>query len=133
MPSLATKDSVSYPQSEFVGTGKCFVGIERTHGTSPPLLRCSIRRHATRTHQPYSWRAGEPAPALLRTISHVLRGIPQPFMAIRSLRMYIVVGRRGLQDAPNREYRDKSILLDVTHADSQAQVPLRGRKLTTAN
>ena len=40
--------------------------------------------------------------------------------------MDIVIRRGSLRDAPNREYRDKSILLDVTHADPQAQVYLRG-------
>ena len=40
--------------------------------------------------------------------------------------MDIVIRRGSLRDAPNREYRDKSILLDVTHADPQAQVHLRG-------
>ena len=40
--------------------------------------------------------------------------------------MDIVIRRGSLRDAPNREYRDKSILLDVTHADPQAQVHPRG-------
>ena len=40
--------------------------------------------------------------------------------------MGIVIRRGSLRDAPNMEYRDKSILLDVTHADPQAQVHLRG-------
>ena len=40
--------------------------------------------------------------------------------------MDIVIRRGNLRDDPNREYRDKSILLDVTHADPQAQVNLRG-------
>ena len=30
--------------------------------------------------------------------------------------------RGDLRDAPNREYREKTILLDGTHADPQAQV-----------
>ena len=37
-----------------------------------------------------------------------------------------VIRREGLWDAPKREYREKPILLDVTHADPQAQVHLRG-------
>ena len=40
--------------------------------------------------------------------------------------MDIVIRRGSLRDAPNREYRDKSILLDVAHADPRAQVHLRG-------
>ena len=39
--------------------------------------------------------------------------------------MGIVVRRGGFRASPNRENRDKSILLDVTHADPQAQVYLR--------
>ena len=39
--------------------------------------------------------------------------------------MDIVVRRGGLRNAPNPEYRDKSVLVDVTHADPQAQVHLR--------
>ena len=34
--------------------------------------------------------------------------------------------RGDLRDAPNQEYSDESILLDVAHADPQAQVHLRG-------
>ena len=40
--------------------------------------------------------------------------------------MDIVVRRGGLRGAPNREYREKAILLDVTHEDPQAQIHLRG-------
>eukprot|EP00904_Undaria_pinnatifida_P005611 jgi/Undpi1/217/HiC_scaffold_1.g00214.m1 len=43
----------------------------------------------------------------------------EPFTADRNLWMVIVDRRRGLRDAPNREYRDKSILLGVTHSDPQ--------------
>ena len=41
--------------------------------------------------------------------------------------MCVAVRRGGHTDAPIREYKEKSILLDVTHADPQAQVRLRGR------
>ena len=40
--------------------------------------------------------------------------------------MGIVVRRGGIRDAPIGEYGKKSILLDVTHADPQAQIHLRG-------
>ena len=60
---------------------------------------------------------------LLHAISHTLKrlGIShqgesgEPFTTDRNLRMGIVIRRGGLRDAPNREYREKSILLDVTH------------------
>ena len=50
----------------------------------------------------------------------------EQFTADQNLRMGIVVRKRGLRDAPNGEYREKSILLAVTHADPQAQIHLRG-------
>ena len=50
----------------------------------------------------------------------------EPFTADKHLWMDIVIRRRGLRDGPNREYRDTSILLDVTPAGPQAQVYLRG-------
>ena len=37
-----------------------------------------------------------------------------------------IVRRGGRSDAPNQDYREKSILLDVTHADPQAQVHRQG-------
>ena len=71
---------------------------------------------------------------LLHTISRTLKRIGiqhqvesgEPVTAETNLRKDIVIRRGSLGDAPNREYRDKSILLDVTHADPQAQVHLRG-------
>ena len=39
--------------------------------------------------------------------------------------MDIVVRRGGLRSTPNLENRDRSILVDVTHADPQAQVHMR--------
>ena len=36
-----------------------------------------------------------------------------------------IVVRKDLRSAPNPEHRDKSILVDVTHADPQAQVHLQ--------
>ena len=71
---------------------------------------------------------------LLHAISGTLKrlGIPhqvesgEPFTGERNLRIDIVIRRGSLRDAPNLEYRDKSVLLDVPHADPQAQVHLRG-------
>ena len=44
----------------------------------------------------------------------------------RNLKMVIGIRRGNLWDAPNGEYRDTFILLDVTHAHPQAQVHQRG-------
>ena len=47
-------------------------------------------------------------------------------MPDRNLRINIVVRSGDLGDAPNREYSDKFIMLNVTHADPHVQVHLRG-------
>ena len=60
----------------------------------------------------------------LGILHHVESG--KPFTADRNVPMDIVIRRRGLRNAPNREYRDMPILPDVTHADLQAQVHLGG-------
>ena len=80
-------------------------------------LICPIAGAQVNQHQP-----------LLHAISRTLKrlGVPhqlesvEPVTADKNLRMDIVV-RRGLRNAPNPEYRDKSILVHVTHADPQAQ------------
>ena len=51
-----------------------------------------------------------------------------PFHADRDLRMDIVIEAGGLRDATASEYRDKSMLLDVTYADPQAGGPHARRK-----
>ena len=43
-----------------------------------------------------------------------------------NLRMDIVVRRGDPRDAPNTAYREKFILLDVTHTDPNAQIYLQG-------
>ena len=64
-------------------------------------------------------------------ISHQIES-GEPFTADRNLRMDIAVKRSGLRVAPNREYREKSILLvDVSHADPQAQVHTREEAVLT--
>lgn len=70
---------------------------------------------------------------LLRAVSRTLRRLGilhqvergEPLTADRNLRMEIVTRRGDLRDAPNREYPDKSILLDVTHDDPQEPEDLR--------
>ena len=49
----------------------------------------------------------------------------EPFTADRNLRMDIIIRRGGLRDASNREYTNKSILLNVNHADPQVQAQVR--------
>ena len=70
---------------------------------------------------------------LFHATSRILKrlGVPhqvesgEPFTADRNLRMDIVVRKGGLRNAPNPEYRDKSILVGVAHAKPQAQVNLQ--------
>ena len=49
----------------------------------------------------------------------------EPFTVGINFRNDIVVRRGGFRNAPNPEYRDKSIPVDVTHAGQQAQVHLQ--------
>ena len=48
-----------------------------------------------------------------------------PFHADRDLRMEIVIEAGGLRDSTASEYRDKSIVIDVTYAGPQAGVHIR--------
>ena len=57
-------------------------------------------------------------------LSHQVEG-GEPITADRNLRMDSVVRRGRLRNVPNPEHRDKSILVNVTHADPQAQVHLQ--------
>ena len=115
--------------------GKAVHRDRGARGNEVPLLRCSRRvdiRHA-RICPRDGAQVNQHRP-LLHAISRTLKwlGIPhqvessEPFMADKKLPIDIVIMRGGLRVALNRAYRDKSILLDVTHANPQAQVLLRG-------
>ena len=54
-----------------------------------------------------------------------------PFTGERNLSMDIVVRPGALSNASSSAYRHKEILLDVTHADPQAQVHLRNGSVTS--
>ena len=113
------------PASQFVGIGKSFMGIEEHVAVRCPCCKCGRRGHPTCTHLPQSRGAGDSHHPLLHEISRTLKrvGVPhqvergEPFSADRDLRMDIMVRRGGHRDSQNREYREKSILLDVTYAD----------------
>eukprot|EP00904_Undaria_pinnatifida_P007452 jgi/Undpi1/3837/HiC_scaffold_16.g07206.m1 len=121
------------PASEFVTAGKRFLGIEEFLAARCP--RCSEAevnaRHARLCH-----RAGAQVnqhQPLVHALSRTLKSMSvrhqvesgAPFHADRDLRMDIVIEAGGLRDATAPEYRDKSILLDVTYADPQAGVHMR--------
>ena len=94
------------------------VDVDTRHAHIFPVAGAQVNQHQPRVH------------AISRTLKRlgVLHQVEsgEAFMVDRNLRMDIVVRRSGLRDAPNREYREKSILLDVTHADPHAQVHRRG-------
>ena len=85
------------------------VGVDTRHARICPRAGAQVNQH-----QP-----------LLDAISRSLKrhGAPhqaesgEPFTADRNLRMDIIVRGGGFWNAPNPEYRDKSILVDVIHAD----------------
>ena len=54
-----------------------------------------------------------------------------PFTGDQNLSMGIVIRTGALANASSPEYRNKRILLDVTHADPQAQVHLRNGSATS--
>ena len=54
-----------------------------------------------------------------------------PFTGERNLSMDVVIRPGALDNASSSAYRHKGILLDVTHADPQAQVHLRSGSATS--
>ena len=121
------------PETEFVGIRRCFMGVEERVAVRLPC--CDATDVETR-HTRICPRAGAQMTQhqpFLHAISRILKLIGvshqvesgEPFTAGRNFRMDIVVRRGGLRNARSPEYRDKPILVDVTHADSHAQVHLR--------
>ena len=120
------------PASEFVGMGRRFLGIEERVAVRCPCcdavdvdtrhaLKCSRSGAQVNQHQPLLHVISRSFTRL--GISHQVES-GEPFTAERNLQMVVI--RRHLRDTPNREYKDKSIPLDVTHADPQVQVHLQG-------
>ena len=116
-----------------VGMGRWFMGIE-DYGAM--RCRCCDAVDENTSHARMCPRAGAQVNQhrpLVHAMSCTLKRLGirrqmesgEPFTVDRNLRMYIVVRREGLRDPPNREYRNMSILLDVTHADPRAQIHLR--------
>ena len=136
MPSGETNGlTPGHTRRRVCGHGKAVHWDRGTRGSEVLLLRCRGRGHAPRAHLSQSRGTGKSTPTArprdVRNAEAPGNSTPQvesgePFAADRNLRMGIVVRRGSLRDAPNREYREKSILLGVTHADPQAQIHLRG-------
>ena len=121
------------PASEFVTAGKRLLGIkEFLAGNRPCCGEAGVNtRHARLFHRSGA-QVNQHQP-LVHALSRVLKSMSNchqvksgtPFHADRDLRMDIVIEAGGLRDATAPEYRDKSILLDVTYADPQAGVHMR--------
>ena len=76
------------------------VDLDTRHARIRPIAGAQVSRHQPPLH------------AVSRTLKRL--GFPhqveggEPFTAGRNLRVGIFIGRGGLRDAPNREYREKS-------------------------
>ena len=113
------------PASEFATAGKRFLGIEEFLAARCPccgeadvstryVRQCHRSGAQVNQHQPLVHALSRTLESM--SIRHQVKS-RAPFHADRDLRMYIVIEAGGLRDATASEYRDKSILLDVTHAD----------------
>ena len=125
--------AVSYPQKRFGHMERRFVGVEEHVAVICPCCEAVDLDNRHARIRPRAGAQGNPHQLPLHAITRTLKrlGIPhqvesgEPFTADQSLLMDMVVRRGALQDAPNREYRDKSILFDVIHGDPQAHVYMR--------
>ena len=94
------------------------VDVDTRHARICPRAEAQVSQHQPLVH------------AISRTLKRL--GIPhqvesgEPFTAEMNLPINIVIRKGRLRDGPNGEFREKSILLNVTHADQQQQVHLRG-------
>ena len=136
MPSgEANRLAPCHTRSRVCGHGEALhMGSRSTWRRGAPAAIQSRGGHPARTHLSQSWSASEAAPTTSpRDLRH--------FEAARNStpsgeRRTVHCGKepadgyrhqaRKSSRRSGREYRDKSILLDVTHADPQAQVHLRG-------
>ena len=130
------------PPNEFVYATRRALGIEEYLATGCP--RCHRDRDGgtiTTMHARTCPRDGaqvnmhEP---LKYALSRALNGLRvkhdvesgAPFTGEQNLSMDIVTRPGALSNSSSAEYRNKGILLDVTHADPQAQVHLRNGSAT---
>ena len=124
------------PASEFVTAGKTFLRIEKFLATRCPC--CGEAEVNNTWHARLYHRSGAQVnlhQALVRALSRVLKNMSirhqvesgAPFHSNRDLRTRTSLFEAGgLRDATASDYRDISILLDVTyHADPQARVHMR--------
>ena len=117
------------PAHAFLYAERRHLGIGEHLVTTYPAVNAA---DANTRHARLCDRAGahvdQHQPCFLKRISvhHQVEG-GAPFAANRGLRMDIVIENGGLRDASASDFRHKSIPIDVTCADSQAEGPLRTR------
>ena len=121
------------PASEFVTVGKRCMELEEFLAARCPCCdEVEVNtRHARLCHRPGA-QVNQHHP-LVHALSRTLKSMPirhqvesgAPFHTNRVLRMDIVIEAGGLRDATASEYRDQSVLLDVTYADPRAGVHMR--------
>ena len=120
------------PASEFVTAGKKFLGMEQFLAARCP---CCGEAEVNTRHARWCHRADAQVnqhQPLVHALSRILKSMSirhqvesgTLFHSDRDLRMDILI-EAALRDATGPEYRDKSILLDVTYADPQAGVHMR--------
>jgi len=139
--AMPTDQSRVIPSPEHILACRRAIGIEEYLANGCP--RCHPRGHSPINTQhartcPRDGQQVNQHEPLKRALSSVLNSLSikhdlesgAPFTTERNLSMDIVVRRGALRDASSPEYRNKGILLDVTHADPQAQVHLRGGSAT---
>ena len=122
------------PASQFATAGKRFLGIEEFLAARCPCCgEAEVNTQHARLCHPAGAQVNQHQP-LVHALSRTLKSMSvrrhqvesgAPFHADRDLRMDIVIEAGGLRDATAPEYRDKSILLNVTYADPQAGVHMR--------
>ncbi|CAN0301499.1 unnamed protein product, partial [Scytosiphon promiscuus] len=125
--TLALKRSVGLEEYLAPGCPRCYrnrdsCGISKMHAHSCPRDGAQVNMHET----------------LKYAMSRALNGISvkhdvesgASFTGERNLSMDIVIRRGALRNAPCSVYRNKGMLLDVTHAAPRAQVQVRNDSAT---
>ncbi len=139
--AMPTDRSRVIPPTEHILASRRAVGIEEFLANGCPRCHHNGNSPINTQHARTCPRDGQQVnqhEPLKHAISSVLNSLSvqhelesgAPFTTERNLSMDIVVRRGALRDASSPAYRNKGILLDVTHADPQAQVHLRGGSAT---
>ena len=115
---------------EFLASGcpRCHRGREQEGITTLHARTCHRDGAQVNMHEPLKFASSKALNGM--GVRHDLES-GAPFTGERNLSMDIVIRPGTLSNASSSEYRNKGILLDVTHADLQAQVHLRNGSATS--